>query len=200
LLLLLETVPIYIQFVTFSLLIVFLIKCLLSIKEQFTTIDRVLYPCYVLLLLGLGFGTYLFSHSAAKELNNGTSTHDAEHGFDHGVSYFAAVVFGLLTLCVGVTGLFTFRTLNIYIPKGSKRRAQVDVFSYISMMYFVVFLARAIWSLTYVFNKNGLQAKMNHWEKLQTDAAQDAYYQSILIFYMFFEVLPYGALALASGL
>ena len=59
LLLVLDTLPIYIQFVTFSLLIVFLVKCLLSIKEKFNMIDRVLYPCYGLLVTVLGLGSYV---------------------------------------------------------------------------------------------------------------------------------------------
>ena len=57
-------------------------------------------------------------------------------------------------------------TLNLYVPKGSKRRAQVDVFSYISAMYFVVFLTRAVWSVTYICNDNWLQTKMNAWERM----------------------------------
>lgn len=113
-------------------------------------------------------------------------------GFDHGVSYYAAIVFGVLTICVAVTGVYTRRTLNLYVPKGSKRRSQVDVFSHISAMYFVVFLTRAVWSMTYICNDNWLQTMMNKWENSYPkdhDARED-YYIALMGFYLVFEVLP----------
>ena len=91
----------------FSLLIVFLIKCLLSIQERSHLIYKVLYPSYALLVVALGYFSWFVSRQAATDYDNGedkSGTH-----FDYGLSYYGSAVFGMLTLCVAITGYYTHR-------------------------------------------------------------------------------------------
>jgi hypothetical protein len=56
--------------------------------------------------------------------------------------------------------------------------------SHVIVVYFVVFISRALWSVCYILNANVLQSGMND---LQTKDAM-SYYWAVLAFYSMFEV------------
>ena len=83
----------------------FLIKCLLSIQERGHLIHKVLYPSYVLLVIALGYFSWVVSRLAANAYNEGEDSTTSEYD----LSYYASAVFGMLTLCVAITGYYTHR-------------------------------------------------------------------------------------------
>jgi len=184
LLLVTQTTPIFLQFVTFSLLIVFLIKCLLSIQERSHLIYKVLYPSYALLVVALGYFSWFVSRQAATDYDNGedkSGTH-----FDYGLSYYGSAVFGMLTLCVAITGYYTHRMLMRIVISEARHRQVIGV-SYIIVMYCIIFCGRTVWSVTYILDKNYLQHLMNQWI---SNGNATNYYASMLCFYLVFEILP----------
>jgi len=182
LLLVTQTTPIFLQFVTFSLLIVFLIKCLLSIQERGHLIHKVLYPSYVLLVIALGYFSWVVSRLAANAYNEGEDSTTSEYD----LSYYASAVFGMLTLCVAITGYYTHRMLMRIVISEARHRQVIGV-SYVIVMYCIIFTGRTVWSVTYILDKNYLQRLMNQWIK---DKDATTYYASMLCFYLIFEILP----------
>eukprot|EP00040_Diaphanoeca_grandis_P027935 m.160170 g.160170 ORF g.160170 m.160170 type:complete len:339 (+) comp31172_c1_seq1:391-1407(+) len=183
LLLVMYCYPIFLQFVTFSLLIVFLIKCLLVMKELNYMVARYLYPAFALISVAIGVACVCVSYAAYKQYY---STSGRKHGgFDHGVSEFAIVVFGVLSLCISITGYKTHRLLMKFVLSEARRK-QVSGVTYVVIVYCVIFFARSIWGTLYLFNCNPLQALMNRLEV--TDL--EMYYFACLMFYSIFEILP----------
>lgn len=183
LLLIMYCLPIFIQFVTFSLLIVFLIKCLLVMQERAHLVKRYLYPSFAAVIVAIGIACVVVSYSAWQHSRDSSAS--SHHGFDQGVSQFAIVVFGVLTLFITVTGYKTHRLLMRFVLSEARRK-QVSGVSYVVVVYCIIFCARAVWSLLYMLNDNSMQNRMNHLQ--QSDAS--SYYLSVLIFYLIFEILP----------
>eukprot|EP00037_Helgoeca_nana_P014025 m.129888 g.129888 ORF g.129888 m.129888 type:complete len:199 (+) comp22351_c0_seq6:497-1093(+) len=162
----------------FSLLLVFLAKCLLVMQERSYLVMRMLYPTYLVLILGLGAACAVLSIDATQ--------HDGDNaGFDQGVSRFSAITFGLLSVLIGCTGYKTHQMIMKFVLS-KQRRQQVLGVSHVIVVYFVVFISRALWSVCYILNANVLQSGMND---LQTKDAM-SYYWAVLAFYSMFEVSP----------
>eukprot|EP00039_Didymoeca_costata_P024052 m.9089 g.9089 ORF g.9089 m.9089 type:complete len:340 (-) comp4007_c0_seq1:2034-3053(-) len=173
-----ETLPIFIQFVIFSLLIVFLIKVLLAMQEKSHLTYRLLYPGYVVLIAILGVTSVLFAYITNKKRN--------EDKFDGEEAYYGAIAFGVLSLCISVTGWKTHRTLMKIVLSEARQRQIVGV-SYVVAMYSFVFLLRTVWNATSIFDQNWFQNKLYEYQQLHM---QEDYYIGLLIFYMVFEVMP----------
>lgn len=184
LLLVMYCLPIFFQFVTFSLLIVFLIKCLLVMQERGHLVKRYLYPTFTLIVLGLGGACFFVSYNSWKEEND-SYDESLNKGFDQGVTKFAVAVFGVLTFCIAITGYKAHRMLMRFVLSEARQR-QVSGVSWVVTIYCFIFCVRALWSLLYMLNDNWLQNKMNG---LQQNNAH-MYYLTILIFYLVFELLP----------
>lgn len=173
-------VPIYLQFVTFSLLIVFLVRCLLVMRGRLRAVYTLLYP---------GYGVVLAAAAAACGVTTYGCTvggWKAPSGFDSGVAFFASAIFGSLSLCVAVAGYKTHRLLMRIIISEARLR-KVRGVSHLVLVYFAVFISRTAYDLTYSFDVNAVQ-------NLIAKYAKEHDYMSIyitrLVFYALLEVAP----------
>lgn len=174
--------PVLLQFIMFSLLILFLAKSHLMITGQEHRIKYGLYPAYsALLLLVTG---------ALIPFCVWISTKDIEtDNYDDDLGLFIAGLFGGTAIALAIYGYLTHRTL-VLIALSEKKRRKIRRLMITIMFYCMVFIARAVWNITKYFNVNELQDLMSDW--LEDSPAY--YYSSYLVFYALVEVLPTGAL------
>lgn len=173
-------VPMLIEFVTFSLLVVFLLRCLLIMQGRVYLVTKYLYPGYGIVVSLLAGGVVGVSF-----LGMNTSSNQTE-GYDKSTAFFSSTVFGILTLCGCGVGIKTHTTL-MKIIKSEALRAKVVGLSFIISFYSFVFLGRTLWSVTYSFDVNIMQTYLNG---LQSDSDLTNYYISFLVFYFIFEIIP----------
>eukprot|EP00050_Salpingoeca_kvevrii_P000826 m.156945 g.156945 ORF g.156945 m.156945 type:complete len:311 (+) comp10223_c0_seq2:178-1110(+) len=172
--------PMIIQFVTMSLLVIFMIKCLLLAIERQDLLYKLVYPVYAFVLVAVAASSGVFvGYACRNEPHSGK-------GYDRGLSFFSALVFGILAIVTGIVGYFTQRTLMRVILNHHMRDKVVGA-SRVIVVYFITFLLRAFWNIAYSFGFNALQhgvedlAQSHRWTEL---------YVVHLSFFGFFEVLP----------
>lgn len=179
-------VPICLQFVTFSLLVQFLMQLWLLMKLKAHLI-KWLYIGTVIIWLILIAGMSLFYTLCSRGRCEG---HSSSGGFDHPISFLSAIVFGTLTVTLGVAG-FQLRRLLLKFILSSAMLAELKVVTRLLFLWVIIFAIRTIWSITYSANANDLQIQLN---RLQHDDKLNAYYAWTAVFFFFFEVMPSSVL------
>lgn len=183
--------PIFLQFVTFSLLIVFLQKCLLILQRKEHLVNVRLYPIYATLLLTLLAGMcadafYITNVGPALSLDD----------WDQQASGPIALMFSLLSVGLAIFGVRIFRVLNRLLLLERKMR-RVRLFMIMSALFFAVFLWRGLWSLLYFLHSNPLQDRFNYWNTHPGFSLQ--YHFAFLIWYTLVEIVPSMTLVIVFG-
>eukprot|EP00051_Salpingoeca_urceolata_P007224 m.95744 g.95744 ORF g.95744 m.95744 type:complete len:369 (-) comp15162_c1_seq1:47-1153(-) len=171
--------PIFLQYLTFSLLTLFLIKCLMMMQNRAQSLRRVVYPAYVCLSLSIFGACVGFSWWSGEE-------HLEDHGVDYRISFFSTIVFTMLTLGFGIIGYKTHALLLRIIVSDHLRRKVVGI-SWLCVMYFGVNCFRMLYAILYMVKTNPIQNLAN---KLQKHKSPTAYYWLMLSFYLVVEILP----------
>eukprot|EP00045_Choanoeca_perplexa_P003434 m.31142 g.31142 ORF g.31142 m.31142 type:complete len:321 (-) comp12038_c0_seq1:858-1820(-) len=181
--------PITLQFITSSLLAVFLVRCWLLMKDRPRWVPW-LYFLTVVVWLSLIVALFLFYHFC----HNGCGSSE-ETGFDHPVALLSSAVFGLLTVLISLAGYQMRRMLNRFILTEAMLR-ELHLVTKLLALYVVVFLARTLWAITYSADANVLQNELNELQK-QDDLTR--YYFWVYVFFTVFEIVPSAFLLLAFG-
>jgi hypothetical protein len=142
--------PLYWQFVTSSLLIIFMIKCLLTMREQTWLLYHVVYPVYGVLLAAFGsFWIIIMIKTREKD----ETTDGKKSGYDHSVAFYSAILFGTLSLVTGLVG-YNIHKLLMRIIVSETILHKVRGISYLVVMYTLVFMIRTVWAITYSADVN----------------------------------------------
>lgn len=205
--------PMFLQFFTFSLLVLFLIKCQLIIHKAKEAWTRYLYTGYVIFIFVtfgvVVFGSYLLSEGIAEKMLSGNFTviptpskADVVHGnggsIDSSLSIWTSCAFTSLVLIVGGMGFNTYR-MTRKIALSERKRHQVTRFMRLVVIYFGTFLFRSVWNILNVFDVNPLQnwiiQKQHDSVTLGTDL--EGVFSVLLTFYLLLEVVPTTLLVLS---
>lgn len=180
--------PIYLQFVTFTLLIVFFQKCLLVIRKQADMVRSYLYPAYqslcgvLLLFCILVAGVITWKAPVYSDKDSNARQKEATREFDKESSLYTSISYFTLVLLVCLYGLKVYRVLST-VAISERKRQKVNIFIFMSCIFTVVFFLRALWGMTYFFSVNPV---MNYSARSSTGA----YYTAMMLFYFVAEVLP----------
>jgi len=171
--------PLFLQFLTFSLLIIFLAKCVYTIYRNEREMYYRVYPVYGALVIILLILCIIMSVTYRPlEVEN-------QRFFDRSLALYSAVVFGILTILVAIYGYKTYRVL-VKVEGFYTYKKSVRGFVFVIILYTLVFIARVIWNMTYFFNINILQITFSNW----SETNYSAYLSSYLGFYLIMEVIP----------
>lgn len=172
--------PIYLQFVTVSLLIIFLWKCIFSITNNKGRINAFLYPVAGIsfALLGVMCVVYAFLVNKFRFVNVG--------GEDRMCAIYAAGMYALISLLLCVSAHRSYKILKRLSLSDDKLR-KVSLVKLVFGFHIVVFMFRFAWALSYSAGVNLIQ---KHLAAQQQEDTMDTYYTSVFIFYTVFEVLP----------
>eukprot|EP00053_Salpingoeca_punica_P010326 m.92936 g.92936 ORF g.92936 m.92936 type:complete len:305 (-) comp15348_c0_seq1:515-1429(-) len=170
--------PLYWQFVTSSLLIVFMLKCLLTMREQPQLLHHVVYPIYGVTLVAFAVIWIVIMFQTRR-------SEDGSAGYDHSVAFYSAILFGSLSLLTGLIG-YRIHRLLMQIIVSETILDKVRGISYSVVLYTIVFTTRAIWAITYSAKVNRVQTFLN---ELQERSDMMAYYFSMLVFLFIFEII-----------
>eukprot|EP00730_Choanoeca_flexa_P000974 TRINITY_DN10423_c0_g1_i1.p1 TRINITY_DN10423_c0_g1~~TRINITY_DN10423_c0_g1_i1.p1 ORF type:complete len:320 (+),score=42.10 TRINITY_DN10423_c0_g1_i1:110-1069(+) len=174
------SVPILLQFITSSILAVFLARCWFIMRDRPRAVPW-LYFGTVVVWLALVTALFLFYYFC----HNGCGS-SAQSGFDHPVAFLSSVVFGLLTVAIFLAAWQMRRMLNKFILTEAMLR-ELHMVTKLLALFVIVFLARTLWSITYSADANVLQTKLN---QLQDREDLTQYYFWVCIFFTFFEIIP----------
>jgi len=177
--------PIYLQCVTFSLLIVFLARVMLVLKQRGEYVNTYLYPCYAALLiifflLNVGYAVV----AAAKwraDLNVAF--------FDQNLSIFWFVEFSIILVTGGFSAVQTLRILHGALLDKAKRR-RVKLLFALALALFALFFMRVTWDVLYFANVNPIQEAVGKWIVSPKAVDKEYYYDTYLIFYSLTEIIP----------
>eukprot|EP00048_Salpingoeca_helianthica_P024711 m.34715 g.34715 ORF g.34715 m.34715 type:complete len:325 (-) comp9548_c0_seq2:34-1008(-) len=177
--------PIYSQFLTISLLVVFLWKCIFSINNQTHLVSKYLYPVAGTVIAVLGCVCVVYAYIADERHNR-----DKANGYDWFLAQLFAIIFGFMTLCLMLVAYYLWKTLKRLAFSSDKQR-KVNMAMKIFALYMFLFALRTLWSVLYATHQNLLQSMMND---LQDRDPLTAYYACIFGFYFFFEFFPSACL------
>jgi hypothetical protein len=173
------------QFWTFSLLVLFVIRVVMLMNGQESAVETTLYPMYRFLLIFLLGLCNLVSYLLARSFD--ASTPDAASKWDQSAVVWNACLYFLLAViggyyCHRCYALFT-AVLDSEQQQYKNRRAYFVVI----IVFFIIFSLRFIWCFTYVFNSNPLQSIIERWMR---DDEENKFNSAFLGFYFLFEILP----------
>eukprot|EP00164_Ancoracysta_twista_P000515 GFYU01000689.1.p1 GENE.GFYU01000689.1~~GFYU01000689.1.p1 ORF type:complete len:301 (+),score=36.68 GFYU01000689.1:197-1099(+) len=171
--------PVFLQFLTFSLLAVFVAKCLLVIQGKEPLVRKYLYPAYAIV------STTLLIFCIVASLILEQQWHPDVTNFDRQISLYPGLVFTVLFIFVGVFGYKTYMILSPLALSGRKRQ-EVNKFLMVIAVYFALFSFRALWGLLYYFGVNPIQNMIGTWNEV----SQQYYFTAIMVFYLVVEILP----------
>jgi hypothetical protein len=174
--------PVYLQFVTFSVIILFLVKEQYVITGKERLVKRLLYPVYVVVILLLGAALVPFCVLISeKKLRS--------YDYDKELGLFTAILFGTSAIVMGTYGYLLHRIIVDRALKDKKKRRARRLMVVVTF-YCCIFLARALWNILKMFDVNKLQDLFSEW----IDTDRPAYYTSYLMFYSIAEILPVAVL------
>jgi len=171
--------PLFLQFVTFSLLIIFLATCVSTIHRTEREMKYKVYPIYAVIIV------LLLALCVIMSVTYPQIDGDNPRFYDRDLALYSAVVFGILTILVAIYGYKTYRILAKVEGFYSIMKS-IKGFMFVFVLYTLVFIARVIWNLTYFFNINYLQITFSNWSQ----SNYMAYFSAYLGFYTIMEVLP----------
>jgi hypothetical protein len=206
-------IPIFLQYVTFSLLFLFVGRTYLIVRGREDRVHGCLYPFYVVVQFVVLLVCVVASWLLALE-----SSDDAK--WDQKPALVAGCLYGLLFGCGAYASYKFWQMRAIFdaesetgpaasgihytepgspvaggsggLKPGSSWR-KVLVPAVVILLYLIVFAGRCIWNISYYFNRNDVQNQMSSWI---TNHDEVSYYNAYLLFYFAFEVVPTGVCVL----
>jgi hypothetical protein len=186
--------PVYLMYWTFSLLVLFVIKCLFVIHDKEARIKTCLYPAYhtmqFLLLAICVLVSYLLGVKWKRETRHGNK--DLNASWDQDPSLYVAFLYGMLTVVGAYYSYRCYELVKMAQALGltgsqRRRREKLQRFLLLLPIFFVIFLLRALWGILYYFGSNPVQKVIGNWiEKKDTPSFNFAF----LVFYAVFEIIP----------
>lgn len=173
--------PVYLQYWIYSLLILFVMKCLFVIHDKEEQVHKTLYPMYHMVQLAL----FLVCVVAAYFLAH-TWDSDSTDKWDKKPSMYVAVLYGLL---VG-TGLFYFRKSYRMLDMATSatdRKDGLKKYLFLIPVYIMIFFLRALWNTLYYFGANPVQKLIAGY--IRHDR-REPFLWAYLVFYFVFEIFP----------
>ena len=176
-----EDLPIFLSFVTYTLLIVQLVKMLLEYQKKAHLMRAVVYPTYfavlaLLIIAGITSSIVIgYDQDAPNNL-----LYDKEN------SLYVGITFLLLVTLVFVVGWRAYSILRTVAALSASNRTKNKVFLSLLGLYFVVFIFRGIWGVTYFWGVNPVMRAMKH----EGSADPSTYHWVFVSFYIFVEILP----------
>jgi hypothetical protein len=177
--------PIFVQCVTFSLLIVFLARAILVLNGRGGAVRRFLYPGYAVSLVVFFVLNVVFAWLASARWRTELNPSD----FDQNMSIFWFCEFGTILATGAYSAYSTFRILHGSLLDQTKRR-RVKLLFALSLVFFLLYLFRTIYDILYFFGHNPLQSAIGNWIHNDTDRDHLYFYTALLAFYSLTEVLP----------
>ncbi|KAJ5080303.1 tobamovirus multiplication protein 1-like isoform x1 [Anaeramoeba ignava] len=174
--------PQFLQFVTFSLLAIFLAQRTLQFEGK-EKIFKIVLKIYIVVIILLFIACIVLSVLAAKFNDK----------FQNHVATFSGIIFGILVILMIIIGTHTFRTLRFFKSLSKKSKIRIRLYIILFTIYAVIFLLRTIWDLLIIFNGNTLNNSLDHWAQNH----DDRFYTGIFYWYFGFEIIPSLILAVA---
>eukprot|EP00743_Colponemidia_sp_Colp-15_P001780 GILK01001943.1.p1 GENE.GILK01001943.1~~GILK01001943.1.p1 ORF type:complete len:369 (+),score=41.36 GILK01001943.1:152-1258(+) len=173
--------PIYLQFVTYSLLVLFIAKCYLILKGQADGLNRLVYPIYGAVTVLLFVCCVLLAWAIADLWDVKIEAYDTL------ITPYTALAFFLLLTSASVFGYKISKLLSSFALEG-KRKRSMNRFVLLLCIYFGLFSTRILWNILAFFNANPLQTLFGEWNR-DNDSR---YLTAFMLFYLVVEILPYS--------
>lgn len=177
--------PIYLQCLTFSLLIVFLARAVLVLRGRSEYVRKYLYPIYTSVVVAFFAINILFAWLAATKWRIDLKRSD----FDQNMSIFWFIEFATILLTGAYSAYETFRILHGSLLDQTKRR-RVKLLFALSITFFVLYLFRTIYDILYYFGHNPLQSAIGIWVESDSAVDRQYFFTAFLLFYTITEILP----------
>jgi len=176
--------PVYLQFWTFSLLVLFVRKCLYIIADQEIKIHSwTFYPLFHF-VQGVLFTVCVI---VSYELSRTYHSADADT-WDREPTLYVAILYGLLSLFGTVYSYKCYQMLAIAAPSADRKR-QLRKFYVLIPMYLTLFALRSSWNLLYYAGANPAQDMISRFIR---DQEETKFNWAFLAFYSIVEVIPSG--------
>eukprot|EP00048_Salpingoeca_helianthica_P005667 m.90271 g.90271 ORF g.90271 m.90271 type:complete len:310 (-) comp13685_c2_seq3:198-1127(-) len=171
--------PIYVQFVTISLLVVFMWKYVLEQSNQTHLVTKTLYPVAGVTFALLGVVCVMYAYIANR-------LRRTEDEGDRLLSVLFAFIFALSAVCLSVV---THRVIAMMkkLPFSAAKQRKMTTVTYMFMLYITLLALRSLWNALRAAGLNALQNQMNNVSE-RTDLS--TYYACVLAFFFFFEFFP----------
>jgi hypothetical protein len=177
--------PIYLQCVTFSLLIVFLARAVLVLRGRGEWVRRFLYPGYAAAVVVFFVLNVVFAWLAASKWRVDLNPSD----FDQNMSIWWFAEFGTILATGAYSAYSTYRILHGSLLDQTKRR-RVKLLFALSLLFFVLYLFRVVYDILYFVGKNPLQSAIGNWIHSDSERDRAYFFVAFLLFYAGTEVLP----------
>ncbi|KAJ5070616.1 tobamovirus multiplication protein 1-like isoform x1 [Anaeramoeba ignava] len=180
--------PIFLQFCTFSIYILYLARMRYFLLGKETKTQKLLVPLFIvaqiIVLIGMIVFCYLDSRLLGKKLKYSN--------YENYTLAYVSVLFSILTILLVVLGFHFYKELlGFSLVKIRKRRLKsVMILIYITGS---LFLIRAIWSFLSLFNANKLNSNVANWLENKEYTKYDT---ANLVYYFILEVFPAAFLAI----
>jgi MFS family permease len=173
-------VPLYLQLLLFSVLIIFFVEGVLTTRGTEKSKRK--------LLVYLSFGgTVIVSFVACIFFSYWISTYDlTPENYDQHITILM-LFFGLLVIGLGI---FSFRANDTVTRSTTLKRLRIKTkfMSIVIGIYSMFVVLRIIWGVLAYVGLNPIQNELTEW--LINSHSKSAYHSAYLVFYTFFEVLP----------
>jgi hypothetical protein len=177
--------PIFVQCLTFSLLIVFLARAILVLRGRGEWVRRFLYPGYAFAITVFFVCNVVFAWLASSRWRTELNPSD----FDQSMSIFWFSEFGTILATGAYSAFSTYRILHGSLLDQTKRR-RVKLLFALSLVFFLLYLFRTIYDILYFFGHNPLQSAIGNWIHDDTASDHEYFRLALLFFYSLTEVLP----------
>jgi len=180
--------PLYLQLMTWSLLVVFLARALYILQHKSRRVYTRLYP-----VAGAGLAVALLANITISAFTATLWRPTERKDFDRHVTLFAGSASFVLVTIVAVYGIRTYRLLARATLNEKRRRRNVRV-ALVASLYWAVFLVRGVWNVLYFFDVNPLQQQLSAWAQSNEERFLNYYFWAYMVFYGIIELLPMSAI------
>eukprot|EP00049_Salpingoeca_infusionum_P001919 m.52034 g.52034 ORF g.52034 m.52034 type:complete len:343 (-) comp11278_c0_seq3:263-1291(-) len=169
-------VPLYLQFLMFTLLATFLIRTWLVLTERAHLVSR------------LAIATIAVWAAVVVSAALVLVFCDCSAQMDKPLVPFALITYITLEVVLGTAGYLTIRTLRKFPIVDAFTQLKFRGFVRLHIMYTCLYFARTLWVVTFAVGKNVVQSYM--YNNLAHRSRMAAFYSSDLIFKTVFETAP----------
>mmetsp|Transcript_18872 Transcript_18872/g.47965 ORF Transcript_18872/g.47965 Transcript_18872/m.47965 type:complete len:353 (+) Transcript_18872:351-1409(+) len=174
--------PLFLQAVAYSSLVLFLVKCVAVLRGGRGPSLRTLYYLFAGWVVLVAGCSVLFTFFLLRP--NGTnSTFDV----DHQMGGYSSAIFLILTIGAAVGGGTFYRLMNRGVVVAAQMKREVRQFLSLLTLYLILFLVRSVWDM---LNTLGLNPAQTYVNQMISRGNLDGFFWSMFGFYLVMEVLP----------